>query len=257
MNVHIQLNSIWLHTWPRKTTKNVLDSVLLPIDSDDMVIDLYSTVYNIISRNHDKFYNYLASTSGSWQPGQLLERITVQRPSVNTKLEQIISVIQNIDILNSTLPLVALWPSPRGARVISGKSNSPPPNCGPRSNPGVDTMGWVNFLLVLSFPLRGFSLWVVWFSTLVKNQHGQIPIRLGIRRTKNNLVDVLPLNHYLLIYLFIYLFKSYGINFCEWCKMLLGWFSNRMGTSVDDGVRKLNNWLHQWESRKLGTRSRV
>ena len=189
-------------------------------------------------------YNYLASTSGSWQPGQLLERITAQRPSVNIKLEQIISVIQNIDILNSTLPLVGLWPSPRGARVISGKSNSPPLNC-------------VNFLLVLSFPLRGFSLWVVWFSTLVKNQHGQIPIRLGIRRTKNNLVDVLPLNHYLLIYLFIYLFKSYGINFCEWCKMLLGWFSNRTGTSVDDGVRKLNNWLHQWESRKLGTGSRV
>ena len=68
-------------------------------------------------------YHYLASTSGSWQPGQLLERITAQRPSVNIKLEQIISVIQNTDILNSTLPLVALWPSPRGARVISGKSN--------------------------------------------------------------------------------------------------------------------------------------
>lgn len=175
-NVHIQLNSIWLHTWPRKTTKNVLDSVLLPIDSDDMVIDLYSTVYNYF-----KLHNYLASTSGSWQPGQLLERITAQRPSVNIKLEQIISVIQNTDILNSTLPLVALWSSDRGARVISGKSNSPPPNCGPRSNPGVDTMGWVNFLLIPSFALRGFSLRVVWFSTLIKNQHGQIPIRPGIR----------------------------------------------------------------------------
>ena len=49
-NVHIQLNSIWLHTWPRKTTKNVLDSVLLPIDSDDMVIDLHSTVYNYFKK---------------------------------------------------------------------------------------------------------------------------------------------------------------------------------------------------------------
>ena len=37
----------------------------------------------------------------------------------------------------------------------------------------------------------------------------------------------------------------------------LGWFSNRSGTPVDDGVRKLNNWLDQWQSGKLGTGSRV
>ena len=29
------------------------------------------------------------------------------------------------------------------------------------------------------------------------------------------------------------------------------------GTSVDDGARKLNNWLDQWQSGKLGTESRV
>ena len=40
-------------------------------------------------------------------------------------------------------------------------------------------------------------------------------------------------------------------------KVLLGWFSNRTGTSVDDGVRKSNNWLDQWQSGKLGTGSRV
>ena len=33
--------------------------------------------------------------------------------------------------------------------------------------------------------------------------------------------------------------------------------SNRTGTSVDDGERKLNNWLDQWHSGKLGTGSRV
>ena len=37
----------------------------------------------------------------------------------------------------------------------------------------------------------------------------------------------------------------------------LGWFSNRTGTSVDDGARKSNNWLNQWLSGKLGTGSRV
>ena len=29
---------------------------------------------------------------------------------------------------------------------------------------------------------------------------------------------------------------------------LLGWFSCRTETSVDDGERKLNNWLDQWQS---------
>ena len=38
---------------------------------------------------------------------------------------------------------------------------------------------------------------------------------------------------------------------------LLGWFSNRTGTSVDDGTRKSNNWLDQWQSGKLSTGSRV
>jgi len=37
----------------------------------------------------------------------------------------------------------------------------------------------------------------------------------------------------------------------------LGLFSNRAGTSVDDGARKSNNWLDQWQSDKLGTGSRV
>ena len=82
-------------------------------------------------------YNYLVSTSGSWQPGQLLERITAQRPSVNIKLEQIISVIQNTDILNSTLPLVAL-------KSQRSKGNqwyySPLPKSDPHSNPSVDTV---------------------------------------------------------------------------------------------------------------------
>ena len=40
-------------------------------------------------------------------------------------------------------------------------------------------------------------------------------------------------------------------------KVIIGCFSNRTGTSVDDGERKLNNWLDQWQSGKLGTGSRV
>ena len=38
---------------------------------------------------------------------------------------------------------------------------------------------------------------------------------------------------------------------------LLVWYSNRTETSVDDGERKSNNWLVQWQSGKLGTGSRV
>ena len=32
-------------------------------------------------------------------------------------------------------------------------------------------------------------------------------------------------------------------------------FSNRTGTSVDNGARKSNNWLDRWQSDKLGTGS--
>ena len=38
--------------------------------------------------------------------------------------------------------------------------------------------------------------------------------------------------------------------------LALGWFSNRTGTSVDDGARKSNNWLDQWQSGKLSNGSR-
>ena len=40
-------------------------------------------------------------------------------------------------------------------------------------------------------------------------------------------------------------------------QIVIDWFSNRTGTSVDDGARKSNNWLDQWQSGKLGTGSRV
>ena len=39
--------------------------------------------------------------------------------------------------------------------------------------------------------------------------------------------------------------------------VILGGFSNRTGTSVDDGARISNKWLYQWQSGKLGTGSRV
>ena len=38
----------------------------------------------------------------------------------------------------------------------------------------------------------------------------QVPIRPGIRYTKNHFVDVLSPNHYLFLYFFIYLFYSYS-----------------------------------------------
>ena len=39
--------------------------------------------------------------------------------------------------------------------------------------------------------------------------------------------------------------------------LILGWFSHRTGTSVDEGSRKSNNWLDQWLCGKLGTGSQV
>ena len=79
--------------------------------------------------------------------------------------------------------------------------------CGPGSYPGIHSICGLSLLLVLSFAPIGFSpgTWVLQFSALLKNQHFQIPIRPGVRKTKNHFRDVLPPNHYLFIYLFIYL----------------------------------------------------
>ena len=167
-------------------------------------------------------YNYLVSTSGSWQPGQLLERITAQRPSVNIKLEQIISVIQNTDVLNSTLPLVALWPSPRGARVISGKSNRlfSPTKLWPTFKSRHGHHGLSKLLVgSLLCSERFFSPGSLVFPSCQK------PTRANSNLTRDQ-VDKEPLSRCatsksLIICLFIYLFKSYSINFCEWCKMSL------------------------------------
>ena len=38
---------------------------------------------------------------------------------------------------------------------------------------------------------------------------------------------------------------------------VIGRFSNRTGKSVDDGAHKLNNWLDQSQSGKLGTGSSI
>ena len=38
---------------------------------------------------------------------------------------------------------------------------------------------------------------------------------------------------------------------------IIGWFSNRTRTSVDDGAHKSNNWLDQWQNGKLNTWSHV
>ena len=48
--------------------------------------------------------------------------------------------------------------------------------------------------------------------------------------------------------------RSYKRNVVS---IMLSWFSNRTGTSFDDGARKSNKWHDQWPSEKLGTASLV
>ena len=76
--------------------------------------------------------------------------------------------------------------------------------CRPDSIPGVNAIcGCWGFCWFLP-SLREVFLRVLRFSPLLKNEHfPKIPIRPGIRWTENHLVDVLPLNRYLFIYLFI------------------------------------------------------
>ena len=46
-------------------------------------------------------------------------------------------------------------------------------------------------------------------------------------------------------------------SFFVWASLPLGWFSNRMGKSVDDGTCKLKNWLDQLQGNKLGSGSHI
>ena len=75
--------------------------------------------------------------------------------------------------------------------------------CGPGSNPSVDTICGLSLLLVLSLAPRGFSPGTPVFPS-PQNQHFQIQIRPGI----DHYVDVLPPNRYLFIYLIVIFFLS-------------------------------------------------
>ena len=55
----------------------------------------------------------------------------------------------------------------------------------------------------------------------------------------------------------IIIHNASGAFLCGVSSKILGWFSNRMGMSVDYGARKSNNWLDQWQNGKLSTGSRV
>ena len=74
--------------------------------------------------------------------------------------------------------------------------------CGPGSNPGVDTICGLSLLLVLSSAPRGFSPGTPVFPSPRK------PTFRNSNSTRNQVdeehfVDVLPLTNYLFIYLFI------------------------------------------------------
>ena len=76
--------------------------------------------------------------------------------------------------------------------------------CGPGSIPSLSVICGLSLLLVLVPALRVF-LRVLWFSSLHKNQHFQIPIQPGNSGEKSHSVDSHEIPIYF-IYLFIYLF---------------------------------------------------
>ena len=92
--------------------------------------------------------------------------------------------------------------------------HSPPTNVARVQIPALTPyVGWV--CCWFSPLLREVFLRVLRFSPLLKNQHFQIPIRPGIRLTKNHHLDVLPANRYLFI--FIYLFIDFSLDLAYLC----------------------------------------
>ena len=101
----------------------------------------------------------------------------------------------------------------------SGESAHLPPRC-QGSNPGINAICGLSLLLDLSFAPRGFSAGTPVFPS-PQNQHFQILIQPG---TKSHYVDVLPPDHYLFIYLFIYLEvkPGYPLGRLLHCKIIFG-----------------------------------
>ena len=78
--------------------------------------------------------------------------------------------------------------------------------CGPGSNPCFDAICGLSLLLVFSIAVSGFSPGTLVFPSPSKTEF-QIPIRRGIRYTKNHFVDVLPPSHYLFYFLIVIFLK--------------------------------------------------
>ena len=102
--------------------------------------------------------------------------------------------------------IVTYWGARNGA--VSESTRLPP--MWPRFKSWHRSHVWVGFVVGSLPMLREVFLQVLRFSPLLKNQHFQIPIRPGIRQTKNHYVDVLPQNRFFIICLFVYLLLFLG-----------------------------------------------
>ena len=86
-------------------------------------------------------------------------------------------VDSTIQVLNNQALQPGTTLGSKGGTVVRALASH---QCGPSSNPGVDTICGLSLLLVVSLALRGFCPGTT-FSPLLKNQHFQIPIRPGIK----------------------------------------------------------------------------
>ena len=83
----------------------------------------------------------------------------------------------------------------RGGAVVRALTSH---QCGPGSNPGVDAICWLSWLLVLSLAPRGFSPGTPVFPSPQKPTFpNSNSTRNQVDRAKNHYVDVLPANRYL------------------------------------------------------------
>ena len=113
------------------------------------------------------------------------------------------------------------------SRWRSGESTRLPPMC-----PGFKSrrrhQSYVDWVCCWFSPLlRGVFLLVLLFSLHLKNQHFQISIQPGIRKTKNHLMNVLLLNLYLFIYFDSPPNAWFLCLFYKWCN-----FEDYSGTAL-------------------------
>ena len=110
---------------------------------------------------------------------------------------------------------------------------------------------WIISLSCFSWSHRAKTNFFVSFYQSVENGFASFHLYVCAAFLKNFSQEIIQENDFqVCLFALLFVFHLFAFCTCHVARPLvldciLGWFSNRTGTLVDDGARKSNNWLDQ------------